>query len=96
MPSRADQAGLGVSRERFGRRIQPWPDASSLSDLKEIGCKNGGTVHFLPLSWAIEQLLPGEIVENCPRSAFFSLRFLKSDRLLARPAAPVQRFSGMR
>jgi len=54
----------------------------SLSDLKEIGCKTVGTVHIPPLSWAIERLLPGEIVEICPRSADFSLRFFKSDRLL--------------
>jgi hypothetical protein len=25
--------------------------------LKEIGCKNGGTVHFLPPSWAIERAI---------------------------------------
>jgi formamidopyrimidine-DNA glycosylase len=46
--------------------------ARSLSDLKEIGCKNGGTVHFLPLSWAIERLLPGEIVKNWPFFRFDS------------------------
>ena len=54
----------------------------SLSDLKEIGCKTLRAVHISPLSWAIEPLLPGEIVEICPRSAPFSLRFFKSDRLL--------------
>jgi hypothetical protein len=29
-------------------------DASSLSDLKEIGCKIGGTGHISSLFWAIE------------------------------------------
>ena len=55
---------------------------SSLSDLKEIGCKSVWPVHVSPISWAIERLLPGEIVKTCPRPAEFSLRFFKSDRLL--------------
>ena len=72
-----------------GKRGHPptgW--ARSLSDVKEIGCKRGGAAHgprpprISPLSWAIERLLPGEIVTICPRSASFSLRFFKSDRLL--------------
>ena len=41
-----------------------------------------GLPRISPLSWAIERLLPGEIVKICPRSASFSLRFFKSDRLL--------------
>ncbi|WP_239237262.1 hypothetical protein [Candidatus Nitrotoga sp. BS] len=70
--------------------------ASSLSDLKEIGCKLSGAVYISPLFWAIEQLLPCKIIKwgkqafrrkvkarkIYPRSAQFSLRFFKSDRLL--------------
>jgi hypothetical protein len=63
-------------------RLKLLMDTSSLSDLKKIGCKNCGAIHILPLSWAIERLLPGEIDNICPRSATFSLRFFKSDRLL--------------
>ena len=58
-------------------------DASSLSDLKEIGCKSAWPVHISSLSWAIERLLPCKIVKICPRPAEFSLRFFKPDRLLA-------------
>ena len=71
--------------------------ASSLSDLKEIGCKSAWTGAYFAVSWAIEQLLPCEIVKwgkqafrhkakarkICPRPAEFSLRFFKLDRLLA-------------
>ena len=57
--------------------------AMRLSDLKEIGCKSAWPVHISPISWAIERLLPGETVKICPRPAGFSLRFFKSDRLLA-------------
>jgi hypothetical protein len=56
--------------------------ASSLSDLKEIGCKSVWPVHISTLFWAIERLLPCKIVKICPRPAKFSLRFFKSDRLL--------------
>jgi hypothetical protein len=52
----------------------------SLSDLKGIGGKSVGTVPILRLCWAIEQLLPGNIVKICPRPAEFSLRFFKSDK----------------
>jgi len=68
---------------------------SSLSDLKEIGCKLTCPVHISPLFWAIERLLPCKIVKICPRPSQFceqpllglpaypaSLRFFKSDRLL--------------
>jgi len=37
---------------------------SSLSDLKEIGCKSAWAVHFSLLFWAIEELLPGKIIKN--------------------------------
>jgi len=56
--------------------------ASSLSDLKEIGCKSAWTIHIPPLSRAIEELLPFKIDEIWLRPVRFSLRFFKSDRLL--------------
>jgi len=61
-----------------------WADsrASSLSDLKEIGCKSAWTIHIPPLSRAIEELLPFKIDEIWLRPVRFSLRFFKSDRLL--------------
>ena len=55
---------------------------SSLSDLKEIGCKSAWSVHISPLFWSIERLLTCKIVKICPSPAEFSLRFFKSDRLL--------------
>jgi len=55
---------------------------SSLSDLKEIGCKSAWTIHIPPLSRAIEELLPFKIDEIWLRPVRFSLRFFKSDRLL--------------
>jgi hypothetical protein len=55
-----------------------YPIPSSLSDLKEIGCKSVWTVHISPLFRAIERLLAFKI---CPRPVTFSLRFFKSDRL---------------
>jgi hypothetical protein len=61
--------------------------ASSLSDLKEIGCKSVWTVHISPLFRAIERLLAFKIVKICPRPVVFSLRFFKSDRLLVFQAA---------
>ena len=51
--------------------------------MKEIGCKSAWPVHISPIFWAIERLLPCKIVKTCPRPAEFSLRFFKSDRLLA-------------
>ncbi|BCT66712.1 hypothetical protein NNRS527_00280 [Nitrosospira sp. NRS527] len=55
-------------------------ESSSLSDLKEIGCKSVWLFHILPLSQPIEQLLALKI---CPHPVTFSLRFFKSDRLPA-------------
>ena len=55
---------------------------SSLSDLKEIGCKSAWTIHIPPLSRTIEELLPFKIDEIWLRPVRFSLRFFKSDRLL--------------
>jgi hypothetical protein len=54
--------------------------ASSMSDLKEIGCKSDWTVHISPLFRPIEQPLAFKIVKICPRPVAFSLRFFKSDR----------------
>jgi len=62
------------------------PAPSSLSGLKEIGCKSVCAVHIPPLFWAIEELLPFKIDEIWPRAAEFTLRFSKSDRLLDRLA----------
>ena len=59
---------------------------SSLSDLKEIGCKFAWTVHISLLFWAIEELLPCKIIKIWPRPVKFSLRFFKSDRLLGSSA----------
>jgi len=56
--------------------------SSSLSDLKEIGCKSAWAVHISPLFWSIERLLTCKTGKICPRPAEFSLRFFKSDRLL--------------
>ncbi|ARO87546.1 hypothetical protein EBAPG3_007050 [Nitrosospira lacus] len=55
----------------------------SLLDLKEIGCKSVWPVHILPLFRSIEHLLAFRMGKICPRPATFSLRFFKSDRLLA-------------
>ena len=41
--------------------------ASSLSDLKEIGCKSAWTVHISLPFWAIEELLPSKIIKIWPR-----------------------------
>jgi hypothetical protein len=84
---------MGISREKSRKNA---PKSSSLSDLKEIGCKSAWPVHISPISWAIERLLPGKIVKTCPRPAEFcelpqcglpanptTLRFFKPDRLLA-------------
>jgi hypothetical protein len=65
--------------------------ASSLSDSKGIGCKNCGAAQISPLSWAIKQLLPSEIDKICSRSAIFSRRFFKSDRLLVAEVVELQR-----
>jgi hypothetical protein len=69
---------MGISREKSRKNA---PKSSSLSDLKEIGCKSAWPVHISPLSWAIERLLPGETVKimshrdgipwDCPRPAEF-------------------------
>jgi len=59
-----------------------WAITSSLSDLKEIGCKSAWPVHISPLFWSIERLLTCKTGKICPRPAEFSLRFFKSDRLL--------------
>src|SRR6185437_12014628 len=56
---------------------------SSLSDLKEIGCKSVWLVYISPLFRPIEQLLAFKIVKIYPHPVIFSLRFFKSDRLLA-------------
>jgi hypothetical protein len=56
---------------------------SSLSDLKEIGCKSVWLVYISPLFRPIEQLLAFKIVKIYPHPVTFSLRFFKSDRLLA-------------
>ena len=45
------------------RILEHLGEPSSLSDLKEIGCKSAWTVHIPPLSWAIEELLPFKIDE---------------------------------
>ena len=66
--------------QRWGRAGSP--RCSSLSDLREIGCKMTWPVHNSPLSSPMEQPLALESVKFCPRPAHFSLRFLKSDRLL--------------
>jgi hypothetical protein len=58
------------------------PRASSLSDLKEIGCKSVWLVYISPLFRPIEQLLAFKIVKIYPHPVTFSLRFFKSDRLL--------------
>jgi len=55
--------------------------ASSLSDLKEIGCKSVWLVYISPLFRPIEQLLAFKIVKIHPHPVTFSLRFFKSDRL---------------
>jgi hypothetical protein len=57
---------------------------SSLSDLKEIGCKSGWLVYISPLFRPIEQLLAFKIVKIYPHPVTFSLRFFKSDRLLGK------------
>jgi len=56
---------------------------SSLSDLKEIGYKSVWLVYISPLFRPIEQLLAVKIVKIYPHPVTFSLRFFKSDRLLA-------------
>jgi len=56
--------------------------ASSLSDLKEIGCKSVWLVYISPFFRPIEQLLAFKIVKIYPHPVTFSLRFFKSDRLL--------------
>ena len=56
--------------------------SSSLSDLREIGCKMTWPVHNSPLSSANGTTIGSKSVKFCPRPAHFSLRFLKSDRLL--------------
>ena len=57
--------------------------SSNLSDLREIGCKMTWPVHISPLSIANGTTIGLKSVTICPRPAHFSLRFLKSDRLLA-------------
>lgn len=51
--------------------------------MKEIGCESAWAAQISPLFRAIERLLPGKSGEICPRPAGFSLRFFKSDWLLA-------------
>src|SRR6185437_13409604 len=68
------------------RRRSTWcwkQGPSSLSDLKEIGCKSVWLVYISPLFRPIEQLLAFKIVKIYPHPVTFSLRFFKSDRLLA-------------
>jgi hypothetical protein len=64
---------------------------SSLSDLKEIGCKSVWLVYISPLFRPIEQLLAFKIVKIYPHPVTFSLRFFKSDRLLGGeiPVTPI-------
>src|SRR5665213_1275072 len=57
--------------------------SGSLSGLKEIGCKSVWLVYISPLFRPIEQLLAFKIVTIHPHPITFSLRFFKSDRLLA-------------
>ena len=54
----------------------------SLSDLREIGCKMIWPVHISPLYCANGKTIGLKIVKIYPRPSHFSLRFLKSDRLL--------------
>jgi len=42
------------------------PQPSSLSDLKEIGCKSVWPVHISPLFWSIERLLTCKTGKNLP------------------------------
>ena len=56
---------------------------SSLSDLKEIGCKSVWLIHISPLFRPIEWLLAFKIRKICPHPDTFSLRFFKPDRLPA-------------
>ena len=72
---------LSLRRAQF-QSLQRLLQASSLSGLKEIGCKSAWTVQISPLFWSIEQLLTCKTVKICPRPAEFSLRFFKPDRLL--------------
>ena len=56
-----------------------------LLTLREIGCKMTWPVHIYPLSIANGTTIGLKIVKICPRPSHFSLRFLKSDRLLGKP-----------
>jgi len=49
--------------------------ASSLSDLKEIGCKCAWTVHISLIFWAIEELFPCKISEIWTVQAHFRFDF---------------------
>jgi hypothetical protein len=70
-----------LSIPNHSREIKPGT-TSSLSDLKEIGCKSAWLVYISPLFRPIEQLLAFKIVKIYPHPVTFSLRFFKSDRLL--------------
>ena len=59
-------------------------DTSSLSDLKEIGCKMIWPVHISPFFGANGTTIGLKIVSICPRPYHFSLRFFMSDRLLGK------------
>jgi len=76
----------GITNDLPGALCRVSQMASSLSDLKEIGCKSAWPVHISPLFWSIERLLTCKTVKICPRPAEFSLRFFKSDRLLVVPS----------
>jgi len=82
-PARFLQLAAGVDgcfgiRGRKGR----FAGSSSLSDLKEIGCKSIWLVYISPLFRPIERLLAFKIVKIHPCPVTFSLRFFKSDGLL--------------
>jgi len=59
------------------------PAPRSLSDFGRPGCKSGCAVHISVASCPIEPLWGGESPKICPRTAEFSPRPPKPDRLLA-------------
>src|SRR6185437_4844747 len=81
------------------RRRSTWcwkQGPSSLSDLKEIGCKSVWLVYISPLFRPIEQLLAFKIVKIYPHPVTFSLRFFKSDRLPDGIAGQFRQFPSLR
>ena len=57
-------------------------DSSSLSDLTKSAAKSGKTAHFSPYFCANRTTIRLKSVKNCARLPLFSLRPIKSDRLL--------------